>query len=306
MNGKRMKFRKVYPMRPQGRARVRSSRRRGDELDALFGNGKLRKWAATLLAGVLFASIMLAILLVTGPSGRSGGRAAVIPAAQQGQRPDPTVRRSQPREARSHTPLEVAQRFLHAESDEERMKWVANPDLVKSILSEFYSSGPGREEQVDAIDPMPDVSSDEGFFARFAVSLNDGRKRMLCLPFRSGGEALVDFKSYSRHGSVPWDSLLGGKVEKADEMRLYLSKSDYYNHDFKDEARWFCLMGTSPDLESGIYLYVDRRDPSFQSLLDAPPLKPTRHTVAIGTLGGSSAKRQFILSRIIRTGWLEH
>ena len=200
-------------------------------------------------------------------------------------------------------PREIADRFLSATTDEERLRWVLNPDGVGELMARFYRDGAGRDEKVVGVDKMSEAATGGSVFARFSVSLEGGSKRLLCVPFDESGGG-VDFKSYARYCSESWDSLLDGSVSSGAEMRLFLEKSDYYNHEFADENQWQSLIGTSPELTAPVHLFV-RRDSDSSQFLRNLPHRPTRYTVAIKSAGMSHRNRQFLITKIICPGWVE-
>lgn len=215
------------------------------------------------------------------------------------------------REWQGLLPKQIAEKFIAATTHEERLRWIQNPQLNSDIMDQFFRSGAGRNERVAKIEEMPRAALDERILARFSVTMKDGSKRLLCIPFDEGG-GLVDFRTYARHCSASWESLLDGSVTNGTEMRLFLQKSSYYNHGFTDEKRWLSLIGTSPDLSAPVYLFVRiddseiwRYDNEMSRLIKNPPARPTRYTVAIENIDNSHRNRSFVIWKVIHPGWAE-
>jgi hypothetical protein len=93
-------------------------------------------------------------------------------------------------------------------------------------------------------------------------------------------------------------------VAKASEMRGFLQRGSYYNHEFADERQWLCLIATSPELENPIYLYARRDNPDLALFLKNPPNHPQRYTIALENLGQGHRNRQWQLTRVITAGWV--
>ena len=142
----------------------------------------------------------------------------------------------------------------------------------------------------------PDLSS------RFAVTLDGGGRRLLCV-VRENGEAKVDFKAYARHGSATWDDLLDGKVTEAREVRVFIQKGNYYNYGFSYEEHWQNFKATSPDLESSLHFYLVKSHPSAKALERLSSQNPVRVTVSIRALGNSQRERQFEITKVLGIGW---
>lgn len=201
-------------------------------------------------------------------------------------------------------PQQIAERFLAASTQEERLRWVREPTAVAAIMERFYRDGPGATEQQAGLKKVSEsVITAAWAVQRFTVTMTDGSNRHLYVPFdESGGQ--VDFKCYAAYCSEPWDKLLDGTVAEAAEMRVSLKPTDYYNYDFADAKQWQCLAATAPELADPIYLYVRRDSPAMKEIETCSLTVPTRYTVAIEIQGEGYKRRQWLLSRVICGGWV--
>jgi hypothetical protein len=200
-------------------------------------------------------------------------------------------------------PGQIADKFLAASTPQERLRWVRRPAEVADLMERFYRDGPGASEKVADHHEMPPAATDDHAFERFTVTMTDGSRRLLCVPFDESG-ARVDFKSYARHCSVPWSAVLDGTAPKADEMRVFLQQGSYYNFAFADESEWLCLSATSPELEHPIHLYARRNHLDLLRFLQNPPQEPQRYTIALENTGQSHLNRQWQLTRVLSIGWV--
>lgn len=197
----------------------------------------------------------------------------------------------------------VAENFTRATTQAERMKWVRQPEAVAAVMEEFFSSGKGSREVIAKIDAISPGTAGDLVYERFAATMVDGTRRLLCLVPTAGG-VRVDFKAYARHGSVAWSDLLGGQAKEAGEMRVFLDKGDYYNFGFKHEVRWQCLTVTSPDLDVPVWLYLARTDPALKMLEAINSRQPVRVTVAVRAVGDSHLRRQFEIVGVHAADWV--
>lgn len=201
-------------------------------------------------------------------------------------------------------PKTIAENFLKAKTDEERLLWVRDSQKVAEILHRFYQQDARKQEVFSKLTEMPQNLAGQEASARFSVQFTDGSKRLISIQYDESGAGKVDFKCYSRYCDESWASLLNGSVTKAHEMRCILLASDYYNHEFADESTWLSVLATSPDFEDVIYLYVKRDDPEFVAFLQNPPKAQTRYTIALESVGMSYKNRQFRVTKVHRGAWV--
>jgi len=201
-------------------------------------------------------------------------------------------------------PVEVAQAFTAATTLAERLQWVDQPEEVAALLEEFYTHGPGSTETITGLTAMRLPMQEGRAFEAFQVTMADGTFRRLDVSYELNGHAKVDFKAYSRFCSAPWSALLDGSCASAAEMRVRLRVDSYYNRDFEDEGTWLCLIATSPDLKDPVYVYARRDHPEMRDLLRDLPNREARYTVSIQNTAAGWQHRQFILSKVLRSGWL--
>jgi hypothetical protein len=200
--------------------------------------------------------------------------------------------------------LEVANSFIAATTSAERLQWVDQPEEVAALMEEFYTHGPGHTETITGLSAMRIPMQEGRAFDSFLLTIKDGSFRVLDVAYELDGHAKVDFKAYSRFCSAPWSGLLDGSCPIAGEMRVRLKIGSYYNRDFSDEDTWQCLIANSPDLKEPLYLYARRDNPKLQDLLRDPPAVELRYTVSIENTEDGWQHRQFILSKVLRSGWL--
>ena len=201
-------------------------------------------------------------------------------------------------------PEQIAENFLAATTQQERLRWVRQPAAVAETMERFYRDGPGAREGRGTLEKLTEgINTEATAMQRFAVTLTDGSQRMLYVTFDEGG-ARVDFKCYAAYCSEPWDKLLDGTMARAAEMRVIITPNDYYNYDFSDPAQWQCLIAIAPELEDPIYLYVRRDSPLMEEIKTYPFDAPMRFTIAMEQQGESCKRRQWQLTRLIHEGWV--
>lgn len=73
-----------------------------------------------------------------------------------------------------------------------------------------------------------------------------------------GDRLLVDWESWVGWSEMPWADFEREKPEQPKWFRVVLSKVDYYNFAFKDDAEWSSYRLDAPDGSTILYGYVPR------------------------------------------------
>jgi hypothetical protein len=287
-------------------ARRKRRKRRSSNPERRFGKSSMPQWNRRVELWVLLLGFVgLSVVLLF--SGKDSTDAASI--RKDPRAPGSPLLLAQEEPATDATwqgprPGEVANSFIAATTHSERLQWVGQPEEVGALMEEFYTHGPGFTETITNLSPMNIPTQDGRAIRSFQVIMADGSFRRLDVAFEINGHAKVDFKSYSRFCSTPWSALLDGSCPSAAEMRVRLEIDSYYNREFSDEGTWLCLIANSPDLKEPLYFYARRDNPELQDFLRYLPDRETRYTVSIQNTEDGWQHRQFILSKVLRSGWL--
>lgn len=201
------------------------------------------------------------------------------------------------------TPQAVAENFLNAKTDAERLAWVRDPDQVADLLRQFYQAEARTQERFTKVSEIPQNLASAKATGRFVANFSNGGKRLVSIRYDESGAGKVDFKCFSRYCSESWENLLAGRVSKAAEMRCLLEVNAYYNFQFADESAWLCLSATSPDFEDVIYLYAKRDDPALAGFIRNPPTVLSRFTVGLEAIDQSHKRRQFRITQLVSPSW---
>lgn len=200
-------------------------------------------------------------------------------------------------------PIEAAEGFTRAATVEERLKWVRDPERVEPLARAFFSTGPGARETVSELVPMVAVQRGDLHYERYRADLVGGRNRLVCVVLTDKG-GKVDFESYARHGSVPWDDLLSGRVAAADEVRLFVSRGEYYNFGFSDDGQWSNFVARTPDLDVDLQVYALRGSPEETTLNQLTANGPAPVTLAVRSVDQSHKRNQLEVTRVLAPAWV--
>jgi hypothetical protein len=287
------------PHAHQGRQGSRSQpgekRRRRSERGKPSGGGARKEWVvAALMGGVVVVAVLG--LWIMGRMHSGGGKieAAVSDRAE-----------SSSTSGKWHGPVPsvIAERFVEAKSQAERLGLVRNPSQVGPAMEAFFKNGPGSTERIKGFYPLVNGSSGDLVFESYSVEFDNAPPRRLSVSIDPQG-AKVDFECYARFGSVTWEDLLGGKVTEAGELRVMLEPGSYYINEFSDEQKWLHFRATSPDLSETLDFYLDRNSPSVRDIQDSGATA-LRATLSVRAVNGSAKRRQFEITAVKALEWVE-
>lgn len=283
----------------------RKKKRRGIQFEEQ-DDGKRQGPRTFLILGVL-SLIVLVIASYWFFTKRASMRAASanqgIPASRVLEVSEAEVVKASAKDWKGALPMEAAEGFIRAATVEERFKWVRDPARVEPLVRAFFCDGPGAQETVAALVPVGAVQRGDLHYERFRADLGGGRSRLVCVVLTDDG-GKVDFESYVRHGSVPWDDLLSGRVVAADEVRLFVSAGDYYNFDFSDDGQWRSFVARTPDLGEDLHVYARRGSPAEATLNELTASGPAPVTLAVRSVDRSHERRLFEVTRVLAPAWV--
>ena len=150
----------------------------------------------------------------------------------------------------------VAQSFFKAPNWEERLKFVRQPDAVRSMMQAYYQDHPDG--------PINDAALSLAMPVRHLVNLNFeipslNRSHFLCVVL-SKGRHLVDWESSSLYQEEQINRLRASRSTEPTRIAVTVTKIDanYYNYAFRDDSRWQCYQLGYPGLNLNLFGYALR------------------------------------------------
>jgi hypothetical protein len=198
---------------------------------------------------------------------------------------------------------EVAEAFLKATSLDDRLTRVRDPDAVRGRLASYSEESRAVPILFSGIQAMGlATASGEARFHRFAVQMPDGTSCFLPVVQTSRGP-LVDYDAFARYGTAGWQDLLEGVP--ASELRVIARRSTYHQFDFVDERKWMAFELSSPDWPSTLTAYAPTDSITAGTLFAITGRKSKQRVVlSIRPEGESYLKRQFIIEKVLASGWV--
>lgn len=209
----------------------------------------------------------------------------------------------------SKPPQEVADAFIAASDENERLKWVRNPEAVAGRISDYPVQA--LNTPVVKLKRLGLATNGNDIFARFAARFADGSSRLVCVLSTPGGPR-VDWDCYARYGTASWPQIFNYEVSSA-EVRVFAKSDHYYNDYFRDDTQWACFKLSSPELDDGrlVYGYVRRGTRTCKILKQALPVGKRRSqrvmlrvSSPVREKASGEKVHQFRIDRVINIGWI--
>jgi len=119
------------------------------------------------------------------------------------------------------------------------------------------------------------------------------------------GSHKVDFASYVRKTSHPWNDIVDGNVETC-IVRVMISKSAYHNGVFRDDTKWSAYKIISPDMDTTLHAYAEIGSEEEIRIRDifATDARSPRVTLQIRR-NETLLPKQFQVSQVIAHDWIQ-
>ena len=201
--------------------------------------------------------------------------------------------------------LEVAKKFLEANSIEERLGFVRNPEQAAPLMVRYFKDigdGPIRYKGISLL-----VAEDvDPRYVACSVQLEDG-PRMMGVEVADDGY-FVDWDSFALMSEMDWKEFMEKKPSTPALFRVSASVDDYYNFGFEDEEKWLCLRMVDPKgLERTIYGYAARDSVAASEILKVKKMAGEKTMPLVVRLRfpvGGKADNQVFISEFVSNGWM--
>lgn len=159
----------------------------------------------------------------------------------------------------------VAQSFFKAANWEERLKFVRQPEAVRSMMQEYYQTHPDG--------PINDAALSLALPVRHLVNLSFeipslNRSHFLCIVLLKGRH-LVDWESSSLFQEEQIHQLRAARSPLPVRIAVTVAKKEdnsYYNYAFSDASRWECYQLGYPGLNLNLFGYAVKDSPDAAAL----------------------------------------
>ncbi len=199
----------------------------------------------------------------------------------------------------------VVKSFLEAPTPEEALRHVRDPEKTAPKLDGWLAGktyiAPGfREVAGDSV-----AGNDAtGEFFTVKVRTGDFEMREIVVLGREGNFK-VDWESWVGWSEMPWQEFLDKRPVEGKWFRVELSRVQYYNFDFKDEAEWVSYRLESPDGSASLFGYVPFASPLDEKIRPADENGSVKLLLILKFPPDAVSDNQVIIEGISGQDWVE-
>ncbi len=185
--------------------------------------------------------------------------------------------------------------FSNAKTWTEKAEFVNNKDEFLSVIDRLDSPDNFNENWQTATIFYYGKSS-------YAVSENGNEgitKRTLAV-IKENDELKVDWRCFLSHCKYSHQEILASHQEEI-TVRVWLTRSDYYNFEFSDEREWINFKAENSNWDESLQLYIPAKTilPAY-----AKGMKPFRATIKIIKPNKNKNQNQLIVTKFLGESWV--
>lgn len=155
---------------------------------------------------------------------------------------------------------EATRGFYEADSIEELLEYVRQPERVRPLIEAYYEKGAPESTQVARIDNMePLTIENRANFWMVEAELSPERPGPVLVEVDSRGEAKVDWETFVVYQPMDWNEFAVGRPGGVTmDFRVYAEPDYFYSHEFADAEVYDCYRLTTRGGEETLFGYVER------------------------------------------------
>ena len=160
-------------------------------------------------------------------------------------------------------------RYCAAQTVEERLKYVRQPERVKILMQAYYPDGkvPALTIRNIQFDPLT-MENRADFWLASGETLSEGTKNFI-LELPEKGHALIDWEVDVLYQSYDWNRFAHEPPNgESHEFRVQVVPGVLFSHEFSDEGKWHCYVLSAPNSEEPLFGYCEVDSPSDRKLMD--------------------------------------
>lgn len=191
----------------------------------------------------------------------------------------------------------------------DRLPMVVDAERVKPLMKDFYDTQ-------KSVDPVPgsliskaryQIDGTEILYFRYNGNRSAGTVE---IAMRRGNEArfLIDWESLVGYGEMSFADLRAQRPTKPVLLRTFARQFEYYNFEFSDASKYYCVKLSSPDGENSLYAYAERATPLgswlSNTLATTGPTATVGFTLKVAFPAEAESNQCVRLLQVVAPRWL--
>ncbi len=197
--------------------------------------------------------------------------------------------------------------FLAADTVDALLPTVAYRTAVEEQVRDYYSKHPLVAVRTTDITAVTDPLSPPGAMV-LQLTLSSGRQLRAYVLAPDDRHLGVDWPSFVALSDMEWSQFLESKPATPTQFRLLAEKGYWYDNDFADSRRLYCVKLSNPidPLAAPFFAYTDRSSmlgQQVESLLHGRS-SPVPVTLRLKFRPGSEVDNQGVLDSLVGSSWV--
>jgi hypothetical protein len=202
---------------------------------------------------------------------------------------------------------EVVAAYLAADTLEEVLTWVRQPERVRPMIEEEWKSHPKRSLEFVRMGVFQPLDLDGRTFWVVSVEVDGGAVEHLQLEQSGEFEVKVDWETHVRRQPMDWDRYVAGRPADALDFRVWAVPDTLYSHEFSDSGRWRCFRLLAPDSDEYLFGYAATGSEIATELEALSGMNSDARAAVILRLKApaeSASPRGVVIEKIVAPRWL--
>ncbi len=150
---------------------------------------------------------------------------------------------------------QVLRRYLAADTVEDTLPWIRDPERVRPLLEDWMARHPGRSLKFTRMGMFHPSLLENFWLVR--VDVENGPTQHIQLEQTGDTEVKVDWESHVCYQPMLWDHFAAKRPDdRALDFRVWATPDNHFSHEFSDSGRWVCFRLTARDSEEWLYGYA--------------------------------------------------
>lgn len=152
---------------------------------------------------------------------------------------------------------EVVAAYLRADTIEEILPWIRDPERVKPMIEDAWKSEPKSRMKFERMAVFRPANLGLRPFWVVSAEVADGEVQNLLVEQIGETEVKVDWETHVCRQPMPWKAYVEGRPDgSALDFRVWAVPDQFFSHEFSDGKKWRCFRLTAKGAEEHLFGYA--------------------------------------------------